>query len=86
MEKLLRFLNALQKSERLTFCDAIGSSERYLRKAVSAKQKLGAELCIKIEQRSARSVVCEDLRPDVDWAYLRGTALRTDDAANQFAE
>lgn len=32
------------------------------------------EHCIPIEQDTARAVLCEELRPDVDWAYLRGTA------------
>ncbi len=33
-----------------------------------------AERCIQIEKATARAVRCEDLRPDVDWSYLRGTA------------
>ena len=32
-----------------------------------------AERCIEIEKATAGAVRCEDLRPDVDWAYLRGT-------------
>ncbi len=33
-----------------------------------------AERCIQIEKATAGAVRCEDLRPDVDWSYLRGTA------------
>lgn len=29
--------------------------------------------CIDIERATNGTVRCEDLRPDVDWAYLRGT-------------
>ena len=29
--------------------------------------------CIPIERMTAGAVRCEDLRPDVDWAYLRAT-------------
>lgn len=37
-------------------------------------RKLPADLCIQIEKTTSGAVRCEDLRPDVDWAYLRGTA------------
>lgn len=33
-----------------------------------------AERCPEIEKATHGVVVCEDLRPDVDWAYLRGTS------------
>lgn len=33
-----------------------------------------AERCIEIERATGSQVRCEDLRPDVDWAYLRGTS------------
>ncbi len=33
-----------------------------------------AEYCPAIERATGRAVTCEELRPDVDWAYLRGTA------------
>jgi len=33
-----------------------------------------AERSIEIEKATGGAVTCEDLRPDVDWAYLRGTA------------
>ena len=32
-----------------------------------------AERSIQIEKATAGAVRCEELRPDVDWAYLRGT-------------
>lgn len=31
------------------------------------------ERAIQIEKVTDRKVTCEDLRPDVDWSYLRGT-------------
>jgi DNA-binding transcriptional regulator YdaS (Cro superfamily) len=74
MDKLLAFLNNLGKSERAEFCAACETTERYLRKAVSVNQRLGESLCINIDRESRGAVRCEDLRPDVDWAYLRGSA------------
>lgn len=76
MEKLLKFINGLDKAARLEFCARCGTSERYLRKAISIRQRLGADLCINIERESAGVVECEDLRPDVDWAFMRGTQRR----------
>jgi len=37
-------------------------------------RRIPAEHCPAIERATAGSVRCEDLRPDVDWGYLRGTA------------
>lgn len=42
-----------------------------------------AELCIVLERESSRAIRCEDLRPDVDWAYLRGTSKAADLANTQ---
>jgi DNA-binding transcriptional regulator YdaS (Cro superfamily) len=75
MDKLLRFLNARSKDERASFAAACGTSEGYLRKAISRGQRLGGELCIAIERESAGEIACEDIDPKTDWAFLRATAL-----------
>lgn len=36
-------------------------------------RRLPAEHCPSIERATGGIVRCEDLRPDVDWAYLRNT-------------
>jgi len=44
-------------------------------------RKVKAEHCPIIERETAargEKVACEELRPDIDWAYLRGTASRED--------
>lgn len=38
-----------------------------------AEGRVPFEHCIKIERLTGGIVTCEELRPDVDWAYLRGT-------------
>jgi len=40
------------------------------------KRGLPAEHCPVIERATDGQVSCEDLRPDVDWAYLRGTGKK----------
>ena len=75
MQALLVFLNGLDKKARLRFCKQCGTTENYLRKAISTNQKLGGRLCIAIEKEARGLVRCEELRPDIDWAFLRGSRL-----------
>lgn len=37
------------------------------------RTRVPAEHCPAIEKATNRAVTCEELRPDVDWAYLRGS-------------
>ena len=71
MDKLLAYLNSLSKADRFELALRCETSEGYLRKAISTGQRLGESLCIKLDRESAGAIRCEDLRPDVDWAYLR---------------
>lgn len=77
MKALLDYLNGLTLTDQADFAKRCATSVGYLRKAASRGQKLGGDLCINIERESGRAVVCEQLRPDADWAYLRrsGAAL-----------
>lgn len=74
MKTLLDYLNSLPKAARASLCKACGTTEGYLRKAVSKGQNLGGDLCIALERESSGTVRCEDLRPDMDWAFIRSTA------------
>jgi len=38
-------------------------------------------LAINLERETNRAVTCEDLRPDVDWAYIRSSADKAEAAA-----
>lgn len=38
-------------------------------------RKVPAEYCPVIERLTDRQVRCEDLRPDMDWAFIRGVDL-----------
>lgn len=52
-------------------CD---TSLGYLRKAISVNQRIGEKLAIAIERESGGAVRCEEICPDVDWHYIRGSA------------
>ncbi|CAM3839189.1 transcriptional regulator [Castellaniella denitrificans] len=73
MDTLKTYLNSLAPPEQQDFAARCGTSLGYLRKAISTGQRIGESLCINIERESAGAVTCEELRPDVDWAYLRGS-------------
>lgn len=71
MEALREFLNSLPTEEQEAFAKRCQTSIGYLRKAISAKQQLGADIVVSIERESLGRVRCEKLRPDVDWKFLR---------------
>lgn len=73
MKSVLTYLATLQPAERDAFASRCGTSVGYLRKAASAGQRIGESLAIAIERESGRAVTVEQLRPDVDWAYIRAT-------------
>jgi DNA-binding transcriptional regulator YdaS (Cro superfamily) len=73
MEDLLKFINGLPTAERAGFCERCGTTEGYLRKAISVGGRLGESLCINIERETSGAIICEMLRADVDWAYIRAT-------------
>lgn len=66
MDTLLTYLNGLEKQARAVFCADCGTSENYLRKAISSRQILRPEVCSQIELHSGRQVTREMLRP-TDW-------------------
>jgi DNA-binding transcriptional regulator YdaS (Cro superfamily) len=51
----------------------IGVSPQYMSQLRSGTRPVPAERCPNIERATNGAVRCEDLRPDVDWAYLRAT-------------
>jgi DNA-binding transcriptional regulator YdaS (Cro superfamily) len=63
---------ALSTTERRAFAVRCGTSSDHLRNIAYGKT-CGEKLAIAIDRESGGVVRCEDLRPDVDWAYLRGT-------------
>lgn len=71
MDKLLAYLNNLPTADREAFADRCGTTVGYLRKAASVGQKISEGLCLRVGIESHGAVQPNDLRPDVDWGYLR---------------
>lgn len=56
---------------------AVGVSDVIVSQWKTGTRQVPAERCPAIERTTGGAVRCEDLRPDVDWAYLRATNCPT---------
>ena len=71
---LKSYLGNLGSEERDDFASRCGTTAGHLRNISYGYRPCGESLAIAIERESGARVLCEVLRPDVDWQYLRGTA------------
>ena len=55
---------------------ALGAAPSLISLWASGERQVPAERCPAIERLTRGAVTCEELRPDVDWAVLRGTGAR----------
>ena len=78
---LKTFIKSLPADDREPFAARCDTSFAHLRNIAYGLKTSGESLCINIERESNGIVRCEDLRPDVDWAYLRGTSKPSKKAA-----
>lgn len=69
--KLKAYLFALPVPERTAFAQRCGTTCGHLRNVAYGYRTCAEGVAIAIERESAGAVTCEELRPDVDWAYLR---------------
>ena len=51
----------------------LGISPPTVNQWINGPRKIPARRCPEIEKVTSGVVRCEELRPDVDWSYLRGT-------------
>lgn len=71
MDAIERAIELVGSAAKLA--EDIGVSPQYMSQLRSGTRPVPAERCPNIERATAGRVRCEDLRPDVDWAYLRAT-------------
>jgi DNA-binding transcriptional regulator YdaS (Cro superfamily) len=76
MDELREYIKSLNAEQRVAFSEAIGASIGHLRKAISLRQKLSPAVVVEIERASSGRITCEQLRPDVNWGYLRSSRSR----------
>ena len=67
-------LNEYLSQEKITQAqlgEMLGVSQGAVGQWTLPGRRIPAEHCPSIERISKRQVTCEEMRPDVDWAYLR---------------
>jgi len=74
MDTFHTYFKGLTKAERDAFAAKVGTSAAYLWQIAYKQRRCAESLAIEIEKASNRAVNVEDLRPDVDWAYVRSSA------------
>lgn len=68
---LLDYIKALDKTQLEAFALSCGTSVGQLRQVAYENRRASAALAIEIDRNSSGAVLCESLRPDIDWQYLR---------------
>jgi DNA-binding transcriptional regulator YdaS (Cro superfamily) len=71
--KLDQYIKNTTQSE---FATLIGVSQGMIYQWLKGIRPVSLERCPSIEKATDGKVTCEELRPDVDWAFLRGTSKR----------
>lgn len=69
--KLLDYIKPMTKEVLDDFAARCGSTVGQL-KQVAYGRRASADLAIRIDMASDGVVNCEDIREDINWAYLRG--------------
>lgn len=67
------YIKSLEKRDLESFAARCGTTVGQLKQVAYGYRRPGAALAIGIERETSGQVVCEDMRPDIDWAYLRNS-------------
>lgn len=73
---LLDYINSMTTEEQFYFAKGCETTAAHIRNVAHGYSKCSEKLAINIERESKRTIECDDLRPDVDWDYIRGTRRR----------
>jgi DNA-binding transcriptional regulator YdaS (Cro superfamily) len=68
---LNEYLESRGKGAAAAFAAQIGTSPVLISQWRTGQRSVPADRCPVIERETGGAVRCEELRPDVDWAYLR---------------
>ena len=69
------YIKPFDKQALKDFAGNCGTTVGQLKQVAYGYRRPGAALAIGIERESSRAVTCEEMRPDIDWAYLRNSLL-----------
>lgn len=79
--QLLEYIKPLSKTELQSLAARCKTSAGQIKQVASGHRRCGESLAINLERETFGVVTCEELRPDVDWAYLRATDPKPEDTA-----
>lgn len=71
--KLNEYLKKLSPIALQEFAKRCETTPAHLKQVAGNHRRAGEYLCINIDRETSGQIRCEDLRPDVDWAYIRST-------------
>ncbi len=72
---LREYIKGWPKERLAEFATACKTTPGQLKQvAYNPKRRAGEALAIDMERESMGVVTCEEMRPDVDWAYLRSSS------------
>ncbi len=70
---LKTYLFSMPVADRVKWAARCGTTYPHLRNVAYGQKPCSPVLAINVERESGGAVRCEDLRPDVDWGYLRNS-------------
>lgn len=71
--QLAEYLCTLTTEERRELADSLGISGSQLSQYANGHRRISADLAIEIERLTFGAVLCEEMRPQTNWRYLRRT-------------
>jgi DNA-binding transcriptional regulator YdaS (Cro superfamily) len=72
---LLSFIRTLKPEQLAQLAAGCGTSVGQIKQVAYGHRRASAQLAISIDSCTSGAVPCEALRPDIDWQYLRDSAL-----------
>lgn len=81
IESLKRYVSELgSETEREEFAERCGTTFGHLRQIYYGNRTCDAGLAIEIEKNTNQAVMCEELRSDIDFAYLRNLSPQLEES------
>lgn len=71
---LLDFIKPLDKQALQALAGRCDTTPGQLKQVAYGHRRANAALAIALDRETSGAVLCEETRPDIDWAYLRNSA------------
>ncbi|MGY3172400.1 DNA-binding transcriptional regulator YdaS (Cro superfamily) [Pseudomonas sp. TE12234] len=78
---LIELIRSMEPAQLDALAERSGTSVGNLKQIAYGYRLAGPGLAINLDRESGRAVTCEELRPDIDWAYLRNSSTNSEQSA-----